>query len=166
MILLMLRHEKSSWKEKDLQDHDRPLNKRGKRDAPRMGKLLKDLDLVPDLVISSTAKRAKDTAKAIVKSSKYKGRIELNPSPYGADLDAYLKALRLVPDEFNKVLIVGHNPALEELVRVLTDRTELMSTCALADVDLKIKSWGNIGNKIDGQLINIWRPRELWGDKE
>lgn len=165
-ILLILRHAKSSWKEPDLQDHDRPLNKRGKRDAPRMGKLLKELDLVPDLIISSTAKRAKDTAKAVVKSSKYKGRIELSPSLYGDDFDAYLTALRLVPDDFNKVLMIGHNPALEELVRVLTGKMEHMSTCALAEVDLKIASWGNIGNKIEGQLIDIWRPRELEGNRQ
>src|SRR5919198_2099009 len=118
-ILLILRHAKSSWKEPDLQDHDRPLNKRGKRDAPRIGKLLMELDLVPDLIISSTAKRAKDTAKAVGEASKYNGRIELNPSLYGTDFDSYLRALRLVPDDFNKVLIVGHNPALEELVSLL-----------------------------------------------
>jgi phosphohistidine phosphatase len=165
-ILLILRHAKSSWKEPDLQDHDRPLNKRGKRDAPRMGKLLKELELVPDLIISSTAKRAKGTAKAVVKSSKYKGRIELNPSLYGADFDAYLIALRLVPDDFNKVLIIGHNPALEELVRVLTGKMEQMPTCALAEVDLKITSWSNLGNKIEGQLINIWRLRELEGNRQ
>jgi phosphohistidine phosphatase len=162
-VLLILRHAKSSWKEPDLQDHDRPLNKRGKRDAPRMGKLLKKQDLVPDLVISSTAKRAKDTAKAVGESSKYKGRVELNPSLYGADFDAYLTALRLVPDDFNKVLIVGHNPALDELVAALTGKMEHMPTCALAEVDLKITSWRNLGNKIEGQLINIWRPRELKG---
>jgi phosphohistidine phosphatase len=161
-ILLILRHAKSSWKEPDLQDFDRPLNKRGKSDAPKIGKLLKELDLVPDLIISSAAKRAKDTAKAVVKSTKYHGRMDLNPSLYGAaDFDAYLRALRLVPDEYNKVLIIGHNPALEELVRVLTDRMEHLPTCALAEVDLKISSWSNLGKKIDGQLINIWRPREL-----
>jgi phosphohistidine phosphatase len=160
-ILLILRHAKSSWKEPDLQDCDRPLNKRGRRDAPRMGELLKELDLVPDLIISSTAKRAKDTAKAVGESSKYKGKIELNPSLYGVDSDAYLAALRLVPDEFGKVLIVGHNPALDELVDVLTGRMEHMSTCALAEVDLKIARWGNLGEKIEGRLINIWKPREL-----
>ena len=61
--LLILRHAKSSWNNLDLPDYDRPLNKRGKRDAPRMGDFLRHQDLVPDLVISSTAKRAKKTAK-------------------------------------------------------------------------------------------------------
>jgi phosphohistidine phosphatase len=63
--LFILRHAKSSWKEQDLPDHDRPLNKRGKKDAPRMGKLLTDEDLIPDLIMSSTAARAKKTAELV-----------------------------------------------------------------------------------------------------
>ena len=78
--LLILRHAKSSWKEQDLPDHDRPLNKRGKNDAPRMGKLLKDEDLIPDLIMSSTAVRAKKTAELVAKACKYKGKIVLNHS--------------------------------------------------------------------------------------
>jgi phosphohistidine phosphatase len=73
--LLILRHAKSSWKFPDLADHDRPLNKRGKRDAPKIGNLLKEKDLVPDLIISSTAVRAKRTAKMVAKASKYKGNV-------------------------------------------------------------------------------------------
>ncbi|MGI0048396.1 MAG: SixA phosphatase family protein, partial [Nitrososphaera sp.] len=127
-ILLLLRHGKSSWKHPDLDDHDRPLGKRGKRDAPRMGKLLKEEDLIPDLIISSTAKRSKKTAQAVVESSGYAGKIDLNPSLYSADPEAYLKALRRVRDEFNMVLIVGHNPALENLVSMLTSKSESMPT--------------------------------------
>jgi phosphohistidine phosphatase len=161
-ILLILRHAKSSWKEPDLQDHDRPLNSRGKGDAPRMGKLLMDLDLVPDHIISSTAKRAKDTANAIAETSKYQGRIDLNHSLYASSVDAYLIALRFVSDDFNKVLIVGHNPVLEELVNVLTGKLEHMSTCAMARIDPKIRSWRDLCNQTEGgQLMGIWRPREL-----
>ena len=72
--LLLLRHAKSSWKVPDLSDHDRPLNRRGKKDAPKMGRLLKEKELVPDLVIDSTARRAKDTASAVAKHSGYKGK--------------------------------------------------------------------------------------------
>ena len=83
--LLILRHAKSSWKEQDLQDHDRLLNKRGKNDAPRMGKLLKDENLIPDLIMSSTAVRAKKTAELVAKACKYKGKIVLNHSLYGTE---------------------------------------------------------------------------------
>jgi phosphohistidine phosphatase len=71
--VLILRHAKSSWKDPDLPDHDRPLNKRGKHDAPLMGRLLKREDLVPDVIISSTAMRARATAEAVAKGSGYKG---------------------------------------------------------------------------------------------
>lgn len=73
--LLILRHGKSSWKLPELADHDRPLNKRGKRDAPKIGNLLKEKDLVPDLIISSNAVRAEKTAKIVAKASKYKGKV-------------------------------------------------------------------------------------------
>ncbi len=80
--VLLHRHAKSSWKHPDLNDQDRPLNKRGKRDAPIMGRLLKRKDLVPDIIISSTAIRARSTAEAVAKASGYKGEIILNKSLY------------------------------------------------------------------------------------
>ena len=73
--VLILRHAKSSWKHPDVSDHDRPLNKRGKRDAPRMGELLQDKHLVSDFIVSSTTKRAHSTAKALAKAAGYKGDI-------------------------------------------------------------------------------------------
>ena len=82
--LLILRHAKSSWNNLDLPDYDRPLNKRGKRDAPRMGDFLRHQDLVPDLIISSTAKRAKKTAKLFAKAVGYKEKISLETSFYHA----------------------------------------------------------------------------------
>jgi len=78
--VLILRHAKSSWKHPKLADHDRPLNRRGKRDAPLMGRLLNKEDLVPEIIISSTATRARSKAEAVAKSSGYKGEIILNKS--------------------------------------------------------------------------------------
>ena len=80
--VLILRHAKSDWRHQDVNDHDRPLNKRGKRDAPHMGELLQDKHLVPDFIISSTAKRARSTAKAVAKAAGYKEDITLNQSLY------------------------------------------------------------------------------------
>ena len=104
--LLIMRHAKSSWKEQDLPDHDRPLNKRGKNDAPRMGKLLKDEDLVPDLIMSSTAVRAKKTAELVAKTCKYNGKIVLNHSLYGAEPAAYLKILGGLFDQSCIIIII------------------------------------------------------------
>lgn len=159
--VLVLRHAKSSWKQQELADHDRPLNKRGKRDAPLMGRLLKKEDLVPDVIISSTAIRARSTAEAVAKASGYKGEIVLNKSLYAAGPEAYLGVIHDLSDEYVRVLIVGHNPGLEELLELLTGEIHLMPTCSLAHVNLHVDKWSEVDNKIKGQVAEIWRPRDL-----
>jgi phosphohistidine phosphatase len=161
--LLILRHAKSSWKEQDLPDHDRPLNKRGKNDAPRIGKLLKDEDLIPDLIMSSTAARAKKTAELVAKSCKYKGKIVLNHSLYGAEPAAYLKILERLSDNHMTALVVGHSPTVEETVELLTGSQDItMPTCALAQISLPIQNWTELKKqKIKGILLKVWRPKEL-----
>lgn len=159
--VLFLRHAKSSRKDPDLSDHDRPLNKRGKRDAPLVGRLLKREDLVPDIIISSTAMRARATAEAVAKASGYKGEITFNRSLYAAGPQAHIDALQDLSDDNVRVLIVGHNPGLEELVEVLTGEMHLMPTCSLAHVKLRVDKWSDIDNKIKAQVAEIWRPRDL-----
>ena len=100
--LLVLRHAKS-----ELADHDRPINKRGKRDAPIMGRLLKREDLVPDIIICSTAIRARSTAEAVAKASGYKGEIILNKSLYAAGPVAYLDVMHDLSNEYIRVLIMA-----------------------------------------------------------
>ena len=159
--VLVLRHAKSSWKHPDLTDHERPLNKRGKRDAPSIGRLLKREHLVPDIIISSTAIRARATAEAVAKASGYKGDITFNGSLYAAGPQAYIDALHDSSDEYVRVLIIGHNPGLEELVEILTGEIHLMPTCSLAHVKLRVGKWSEIDNKIKGQVVEKWRPRDL-----
>jgi phosphohistidine phosphatase len=161
--LLLSRHAKSSWKNPDLPDHDRPLNKRGQNDAPRMGKLLKDEDLIPDLIMSSTAARAKKTAEFVAKACKYKGKIVLNHSLYGAEPADYLKILEGLSDKHNAVLVVGHSPSVEKTVEVLTGLQDvIMPTCALAHISLPLQNWAELNKqKIKGKLLKIWRPKEL-----
>jgi phosphohistidine phosphatase len=159
--LLILRHAKSSWKQAELADHDRPLNKRGKRDAPRMGDLLRSEDLVPDLIISSTARRARKTAEAVAQTSGYDGEITLTKEFYLAGPDEYLQVLSDLPDEFQRVLVVGHNPGLEELLELLTDSSERLPTAALAQVKLDAKRWRDVGADIRAELLQLWHPREL-----
>jgi phosphohistidine phosphatase len=163
--VLILRHAKSSWKHAELTDHDRPLNKRGKRDAPRMGKLLKNQHLVPETIVSSTAIRAHATAELVAKASGYRGEgreITLNKSLYEAGPQAYLDALHDLSDDYVRVMIVGHNPGLEELVEMLTGEIHIMPTCSLAYVKLlDIQSWLEVDYATKGKLEVIWRPRDL-----
>ena len=159
--LLILRHAKSSWKDTSLADHDRPLNKRGKRDAPRMGKLLRKQDLVPDRIISSTAKRARNTATAVAKACHRQDKVELTSEFYHAGLGSYLAVLQNLSDDNQRVMIVGHNPGLEALVTHLTGRMETMPTAALAHVALPIEQWTEVDYETQGELLDLWRPKAL-----
>jgi phosphohistidine phosphatase len=159
--VLILRHAKSSWKHPDVNDHDRPLNKRGMRDAPYMGHLLQNEHLVPDLIISSTAKRAYSTAKAVAKAAGYEGDIVLNQSLYAAPPTAYIDVLRNLSNEYTRVLMVGHNPGLEQLVNMLSREEHVMPTCSLVHVQLRINSWTEINNKTKGKLLRMWKLRDL-----
>jgi phosphohistidine phosphatase len=154
--LLILRHAKSSWKHPELSDHDRPLNKRGKHDAPLMGQLLNEKKLVPDLIISSTAVRAKDTALAVAERVGYDNEIIFESTLYAASPDAYIKAISNVADngkDFYTILVVGHNPGLEELIEVLTGEMHELATCELAVIELPTKKWSNL-NIRQGKLID------------
>jgi phosphohistidine phosphatase len=156
--ILILRHAKSSRKDPDLTDHDRPLNKRGKRDAPRMGRLLRKENLVPDIIISSTAMRARATAQAVAKASGYKGDITFNRSLHAAGPQAHIDALHDLSDDHVRALMIGHNPGLEELVEMLTGEIHLMPTCSLAHVKLRIGKWIKRDYRIKGQVAEVWGP--------
>ncbi|MGW8250880.1 MAG: L-2-amino-thiazoline-4-carboxylic acid hydrolase, partial [Anaerolineales bacterium] len=156
--LYVLRHAKSSWKDADIPDHDRPLNKRGKSDAPRMGRLLREQDLVPDLIVSSTARRARDTVALVVDESGFYGDVLWSEDLYAAGPEAYVEVLQALPDQYGRVMVVGHNPGLEELVAMLTDEWARLPTAALAEVSLGIQSWAEIDYDPLGKLLHVWRP--------
>lgn len=159
--LLILRHAKSSWKDTSLDDIDRPLNKRGRRDAPRMGKLIRKENLLPDLIVSSNARRARETVEYIIQEADYHGDILWREALYAASPEAYIQALRELPDMYERVMVVGHNPGLEELIAMLTDSWESMPTAALAQLSLDVASWSDVGYDPVGKLIKVWRPKEL-----
>ena len=160
-----MRHAKTSWKHPELTDYDRPLNKRGKRDAPRMAKLLQEEGLTPDMILSSPTLRTRDTATIVAKYSGYRGQISLIPSLYMADPEEYVKALHNLPDDFKQVLIVGHNPGIAELVELLTMKAEEMPTAAIAYVKLSITNWSSLDSKTKGDLVTVWLPKELDKDQ-
>lgn len=159
--LLVLRHAKSSWADGTLPDHDRPLQARGERDAPRMGRLLQAEGLLPDLIVTSTARRARDTAGLAAAAAGYQGEIEETHSFYHASPHAYLDRLRTLPPGVERVLVVGHNPGMEELVEVLTGVQERFPTAALAQVTLPIVSWEDLAFHTEGELLNFWRPKGI-----
>ena len=159
-LLLVLRHAKSSWEFADLSDHDRPLNDRGKRDAPKIGKKLLKEGLVPHLIISSSAIRAHSTAKKVAKACGYEEEILIDPTLYDSGHSEYLNALRIQDDRYYIIMLVGHNPVSEELVELLTGEMVTMPTCAVACMRLPIESWRQIKPQMRGELLNLWSPKE------
>jgi phosphohistidine phosphatase len=158
--LLILRHAKSDWDEPEVADHDRPLTARGKRDAPNVGRWLRAEDLVPDLIISSTAKRARKTARLAADASGYEGEIRLEAELYEAGAETYVEVLQTVPEPCPRVMVVGHNPGLEELVQALTGELQSMPTAGLAQITLPIATWKEMSDEVEGDLVQVWRSRE------
>src|SRR5688572_1723538 len=159
--LLLLRHAKSSWKQPELADHDRPLNQRGKRTAPLMGTLLQDEDLIPDLILCSSAVRAHTTALLVAKACTYEGEIKKTRELYMAEPQDYVDVLREVSEKHVRVLVVGHNPGLEMLIEVLTGEAMAMPTAALAQVELSLKRWRDLDLDTEYKLVNVWQPKDL-----
>jgi phosphohistidine phosphatase len=159
--LLLMRHAKSSWKIKNIPDHERPLNKRGRRDAPRMGQLLQDRELVPQLILSSSALRARQTAELVAETAGYSAEILFRDDLYMAEAEGYIHALHEVPDTIERVMLIGHNPGLETLLQLLSNRIESLPTAVLAHLVLPIDQWDILNSTVEGELIEIWRPKEL-----
>ena len=159
--LLLLRHGKSSWDNPDLADHERPLTNRGKEDASMIGKFLKKESLVPDLIISSTAKRANKTADIIAKKSGYDKKIFKSVELYGGSSEAYTNIIREIADKNKTILLVGHNPVIEEVIERITGEKRIMKTCSLAHIDLSIDSWKNFHYRKKYKLIDLINVREL-----
>lgn len=160
-ILLLLRHAKSSWDDASLSDYERPLNNRGKQNASTMGNLLKKENLLPDLIISSTAKRANKTANIIAKKSGYDKKIFESKVLYGATADDYKRVICDINNEHKTVLLVGHNPTIEEVLERIIGERYIMKTCSLAYIHLSIDSWKKFEYGIKCKLIDMIHVREL-----
>ncbi|MDP6357365.1 MAG: histidine phosphatase family protein [Planctomycetota bacterium] len=155
--LLVLRHAKSSW-DHPVSDHDRPLKKRGRRAAQRIGEELRELDLLPDVIISSTAKRARKTAHIIQEASGCDAEIIKTDDLYFEDVGTQIGVVTSGNDIYKRIMIVGHNPSFEEIVHELSGEDIVMATATLAVIDFDVESWSAISQ---GRLRLVLRPREL-----
>ncbi len=137
--LTVIRHAKSSWSHPELSDHDRPLNKRGRRDAPRMGERLRDRGFDADAILTSTAVRARLTAEAIAEACGLADRVRAKHALYHAEPEAVIELVDAVASEraLQHVAVVGHNPGFTELVVWLTGADlDNLPTCGVATIDL------------------------------
>jgi len=161
--LFLVRHAKSSWKDADIDDIDRPLNKRGLRDAPKMGKYLAGFETKPDVIISSPAVRAFTTAKLIWHELGYESsKIKTEKRFYTFDSQSLLRAIQKISNKFQVVMVVGHNPAITVLVNQLTNSNiNNVPTCGVAILGFPISGWKEVKNE-KGELIEYFYPKKLW----
>lgn len=156
-LVLLMRHAKSSWKQKNLPDHDRPLSKRGRRDSPRMGEFLRSQGLAPVRIVTSSATRAVQTAENV--AAQCGGPpIDVEPRLYHADRETWRQVLAELP-RVNRLLIIGHNPGLEEALGEITDGSVRMPTAAIACLKLRRDALFLTLDSLE--LIEVWRPKEL-----
>lgn len=147
-VLTLARHAKSSWKDATLPDWDRPLNKRGKRDAPMMGKRLADRGFYVELMMSSPAVRALTTAEVIAGEIGYpKAEILVDHQLYGADAWRLLEVVRALDDAYERVMYIAHNPGLTELAdRLSPFMIDNIPTCGIVELSFDIDDWMSVGH--------------------
>ena len=158
--LTILRHAKSSWDEPGLKDHDRPLNKRGERDAPIMGDRLKSAGVRPSLILSSTAVRAWSTAKIVAKQISYPAEfLHREPGLYHAGVNKLFDVIAAQDEGFNSIMIVGHNPGLTDFANTFVPGlTNNIPTAGFVSVLIDSDDW-DLRTRQSAKLIEYDYPK-------
>ena len=159
--IILFRHGKSDWDSNYGKDHDRPLAPRGIKDAKKMGLYLSSIKQTPDLTISSTAERAKNTAKLALKSGKWDSSLILERSIYESTIDNLLFILSIQKQLINKICLVGHEPTFSSFISIGTNSDwRKFPTCAMARIDFNTERWNNIKFG-EGKLCWVKKPKEI-----
>ena len=158
--LYLLRHAKSSRKDESLPDFERPLNRRGKQATEKIGRYLRKELIVPELILSSPAVRARETIERVSKAAKWKVEVRYDQRIYEAGGLRLLEVVSQLENDRKTALLVGHNPGLEEFLLLLTGEMQRLPTAALVRLEIKSSKWANAADK---RARLVWRvkPREL-----
>jgi phosphohistidine phosphatase len=161
--LYLLRHAKSSWKHPELADHDRPLAGRGRRAAKTIAKYVREQGIAPELVLCSTARRARETLERI-EPALGRRAVRVEGELYGASAAQLLERIRRVPDSVDSVLLIGHNPGMQDLALALAGTAPEIEakypTAALATLAYSGSAWSDLGPGA-AELVDLARPRDL-----
>ena len=159
--LFIVRHAKSSWDFPELDDYDRPLNKRGKKNAPEMGMRLAKRLVKPDMIITSPAKRAASTARRIAEEISFPFKnINREPQFYHGSVGDIISIMQGVSADVKTLMIFGHNPILTDLTNYLSGSDIYnIPTCGIAEMEFDVSSWGKIGKK-SANLISFDYPKK------
>ncbi|MEN5386513.1 histidine phosphatase family protein [Aliarcobacter skirrowii] len=157
--LILIRHAKSDWSNPLLDDFERPLNKRGEKNAPFMAKILKKEIQKPDLIISSPSFRTKLTLEYFLKEFEYKGEVIFEKSIYEAPFENLLKVIKNIDNKYKTIFLIGHNPGLNDLANFLLGSFEdNIPTSGVLKIDFDTNSWKNI-SKDNSKLIFFKYPK-------
>lgn len=160
--LLLMRHGKSSWKETKHQDDDklRPLTKKGEKDAHKMCELLEEKELYPQVILTSTARRARATADVFLDHCCGEIIFIALDDLYMAEPPAIQESLKTIPDRAERAMVIGHNPGLECFLQVLTGAVESLPTASVAYLELPIDSWSELAVGIIAEKWEKWKPKD------
>ncbi|MBD2859285.1 histidine phosphatase family protein [Spongiibacter sp. KMU-158] len=161
--LYLLRHAKSSWDDDQLDDKDRPLTKRGKRDCELVIQELERLNRIPRLIHCSTARRAQETLKKLKQSSALIDQTPATDSDalYTFEKKELLDYLKDLPNDADQLMIIGHNPALLDLANYLYDgNISTMGTCTFTELALNVEYWDQLRGDC-AKLVEVIRPKQL-----
>lgn len=158
--LYLLRHAKSSWNDASLRDFDRPLNERGRADAPSIGKHLASENLIDPLVICSPSLRTRETAELVLRYANLQVEPRFDELIYEASLRDLLQVISEIEDERQTGILIGHNPGFEELLAFLSGETRPMPTSALAKIVFDVGSWKDV-KASDGTLESFVTPKSV-----
>ena len=157
--LFVLRHAKSSWENPELSDFDRQLNEQGLKTAPIMGETIYRNGFQPAAIISSPAKRAKQTAVLIKEMAQLESGIEYDERIYEASPLKLLEVISGIDEKHESAMLVGHNPGLEGLIKIITGEAPSLSTASLAVIDLNAESWNKVAAET-GKLRAVFSPKD------
>lgn len=142
--VIIMRHAKSDWSNSQLADIERPLNQRGEKDAIRMADWLSEKNYAIDMIVSSPATRAILTAQAVSNNCEYDDDLEIWDDLYPGDVSEILSCLQDLPKQINTVLIVGHNPIMEDFAAFLSGEHKQMKTASIAVIDVDVLTWNDL----------------------
>jgi phosphohistidine phosphatase len=164
--LFLVRHAKSSWKYKDLSDLERPLNSRGRRDAPFMGKLLYRQNIKPEVILTSPAVRAVSTVKFFCDEMDIPfEEVEILPGLYMPDPEEILQLIGELEDSVNTAMIFSHNPGITDFYNMISDSyIDNIPTCGIAGIEFRENSWNDLTQK-KGQLLLFEYPKKYFSGK-
>jgi phosphohistidine phosphatase len=159
--LLLMRHGKSSWKDaKKEEDKIRPLTKKGEKDVRKMNELLDEKDILPQVILTSTAWRSRETANIFLNQCCEEVTYIALDALYMAEPVNIVEVLKKVDNRADRVIVVGHNPGLEGLLQHLTGQVESLSTASIAYLELPIAHWSEISLETRAEKWEKWKPKE------